>query len=71
MSSETNSEKPVPEVLSVGKTEAARLLGVSLRTVDRLIAMKQLPVRRLGRRVLIPRSGLQSLMRADHPTQAA
>lgn len=29
------------------------MLGVSLRTVDRLIAVRQLPVRRLGRRVLI------------------
>ena len=71
MTSEMNLEKPVPEVLSVGKVEAARLLGVRLRTVDRLIAMKHLPVRRLGRRVLIPRTGLQALMRADHPTQAA
>jgi excisionase family DNA binding protein len=71
MTIKTGTESAVPEVLSVGKVEAARLLGVSLRTVDRLIALKHLPVRRLGRRVLIPRSSLQNLMRADHPTQAA
>jgi len=47
------------------------MLGVSIRTVDRLIALKQLPVRRLGRRVLIPRNSLQSFLRADHPTKAA
>jgi hypothetical protein len=40
-------------------------------TIDRLIALKELPVRRLGRRVVIPRNGLQNLLRADHPTQAA
>jgi excisionase family DNA binding protein len=47
------------------------MLGVSLRTVDRLIAMKELPVRRLGRRVLIPRNGVHNLLRSDHPTKAA
>ena len=58
-----------PEALALSKLEAARMLGVSLRTVDRLIALKHLQVRRLGRRVLIPRYSLQSLLRADHPTQ--
>lgn len=58
-----------PEALALSKLEAARMLGVSLRTVDRLIALKHLQVRRLGRRVLIPRNSLQSLLRADHPTQ--
>lgn len=58
------------ETLAMGKLEAARMLGVSVRTVDRLIALKQLPVRRLGRRVLIARTSLQSLLRTDHPTKA-
>jgi excisionase family DNA binding protein len=61
----------VPEALALSKLEAARMLGVSLRTVDRLMALKHLQVRRLGRRVLIPRNSLQGLLRADHPTQAA
>jgi excisionase family DNA binding protein len=61
----------VPEVLALSKLDAARMLGVSVRTVDRLIALKQLPVRRLGRRVLIPRHSLQGLLRADHPTQGS
>jgi len=60
-----------PEPVAVSKAEAAEMLGVSLRTVDRLIALKELPVRRLGRRVLIPRNGLHNLLRSDHPTKAA
>ena len=45
--------------------------GGPVRTVDRLIALKELPVRRLGRRVLIPRNGVHNLLRSDHPTKAA
>jgi excisionase family DNA binding protein len=60
-----------PEPVAVSKAEAAEMLGVSVRTVDRLIALKELPVRRLGRRVLIPRNGLHNLLRSDHPTKAA
>ena len=71
MAAETQHLEPMPEALALSKLEAARMLGVSLRTVDRLIALKQLPVRRLGRRVLIPRNNLQSLLRSDHPTQSA
>jgi len=59
------------EAMALSKTEAARVLGVSLRTVDRLIALKRLPVRRFGRRVLIQRSALRELFRRDHPTQSA
>jgi len=55
--------------IAITKQEAAQMLGVSLRTIDRLIALKELQVRRLGRRVLIPRTALESLMHRDHPTQ--
>jgi excisionase family DNA binding protein len=71
MAEDTSVFERVPEVLALSKVDAARVLGVSVRTVDRLIALKQLPVRRLGRRVLIPRNSLQGLLRADHPTKAA
>jgi excisionase family DNA binding protein len=71
MATETPYLERVPEALALSKLEAARMLGVSLRTVDRLIALKQLPVRRLGRRVVIPRNSLQSLLKADRRTQAA
>ena len=62
-------ESDDPIVLS--KHEAALFLRVSLRTIDRLIALKELQVRRLGRRVLIPRASLENFLRSDHPTQTA
>ena len=71
MTTEGSAIERAPEVLAMSKLEAARMLGVSVRTVDRLIALKHLPVRRLGRRVLIPRNGLQNLLRGDHSTKAA
>jgi excisionase family DNA binding protein len=71
MGAETSGMERASEALAINKLEAARMLGVSVRTVDRLIALKHLPVRRLGRRVLIPRNGLQNLLRGDHSTKAA
>ena len=71
MAADTSVLERKPEALALSKLDAARMLGVSIRTVDRLIALKQLPVRRLGRRVLIPRNGLLALLRSDHPTKAA
>jgi excisionase family DNA binding protein len=71
MATETPCLERIPEALALSKLQAARVLGVSLRTVDRLIALKQLPVRRLGRRVLIPRNNLLGLLRSDHPTKSA
>jgi len=52
----------------LSKREAARMLSVSLRTVDNLIACRELPARRVGRRVLIPRRALEEFARRDHPT---
>lgn len=37
------------ESLVVGKSEAARLLGLSVDTIDRLIADRELPAARLSR----------------------
>ncbi len=71
MATEPSVVERAPDVLAISKLEAARMLGVSLRTVDRLIALKQLAVRRLGRRVLVPRNSLQFLLRSDHPTKDA
>jgi excisionase family DNA binding protein len=58
------------EPILVSKKEAARALSVSIRTVDNLIASKELAVRRVGRRCLIPRRSLEEFARRDHPTQA-
>jgi excisionase family DNA binding protein len=55
----------------VSKRDAASLLGVCLRSIDNYIATKELPCRRLGRRVLIPHSALVAFARHDHlPTSA-
>ena len=43
----TDTRKPgperVPEALTLSKVEAARMLGISLRTIDRLIADEAAP----------------------------
>jgi len=54
------------EAVLISKKEAARLLSLSLRTIDNLIAMKQLAARRVGRRVLISRQELEKFARRDH-----
>jgi excisionase family DNA binding protein len=56
------------ERLAYTKNEAALTLGLSLRTIDNLIATKELTARRIGRRVLIPASALRALLRCDHET---
>ena len=52
----------------MSKRDAAKALSVSLRTVDNLIASKELAVRRVGRRCLIPRRALEDFARRDHST---
>jgi excisionase family DNA binding protein len=61
-----NSSNPLALKLQYSRDEAAMLLGISERTLDRLIAEKELLVRRIGRRVLVPKDALQSFMRRDH-----
>ena len=48
------------------KREAAQLLSVSVRSVDYLIFSRQLPSRRIGRRVLIHRDAIEQFARRDH-----
>lgn len=54
--------------LLVGKKEAAALLGVCTRTVENLVARKELPCRRIGRRTLIPFAALVQFAKRDHAT---
>jgi len=56
------------DAILVSKRKAAEALSVSLRTVDNLIASKELAVRRVGRRCLIPRRALEDFARRDHST---
>jgi excisionase family DNA binding protein len=55
-----------PARLLLSVKEAASALGLSPRTIHSLIAAKQLPVRRIGRRVLIHHRDLEQFARRDH-----
>jgi excisionase family DNA binding protein len=53
------------ETLAFSRREAADSLGLSLRGIDYLLAQGRLCGRRIGRRVLIPRSELDRLLCPD------
>lgn len=57
--------------ISYTKTEAAKALGVSARTIDNLIAAKELKSRKVRGRILIPADSLHGLLRNDHRTARA
>jgi excisionase family DNA binding protein len=65
------AELSVNEKLLIGRREAAAALSISQRALDYLVANKQLQVRRIGSRVLIPRSELLRFARVDHPEPIA
>ncbi len=52
-------------VLAVGLAEAARRLGLSIRTVATLVARCQLASRKVGRRRIIPVVALEAFVRSD------
>lgn len=52
----------------ISRLEASHLLSISLRHLTALIASGQLPIRRLGRRVLISQAALANFAKRDHPT---
>lgn len=56
--------------LAYSKAEVSSLLSISLRTLDNLIARKEITVRRIGRRVLIPYTSVAAFLRCDHSTIA-
>jgi hypothetical protein len=49
------------------RKEAAFSLGVSIRSVDYLIAKEELATRRIGRKVLVTRESLRLFARGNHP----
>jgi excisionase family DNA binding protein len=57
------------ERLLIPKREAATMLGLSIRTLETLISLKELPARRIGRRCLIERQALERFARRDHLTK--
>jgi excisionase family DNA binding protein len=59
----------VTETLLVSKRDAAAMLGVSVRTLENLISLKELPARHIGRRCLLERQVLERFARRDHVIQ--
>ena len=55
----------VPKIL-ISKRDAALALSLSIRTIENLIARKELTARRVGRRTLVVASSLESFARKDH-----
>jgi excisionase family DNA binding protein len=51
----------------LSRREAAQLLSLSVRTIDHLIKSKEIVVRRVGRRRLIPAIEVERFTRRDHP----
>lgn len=62
---------PPEAKLLVGREEAAVRLSLSVRSVDYLLADRQLKFRRIGGRVLIPIAELERFARTDHPQRIA
>jgi excisionase family DNA binding protein len=49
-------------VIAVGMVEAARRLGLSVRTVAALVSSRELPSRKVGRRRIIPVTALEAFV---------
>ena len=56
----------VPDKVLYTKREAAQLLSISVRSLDYLIFSRQMPTRRIGRRVLVHRDAIEHFARRDH-----
>ena len=61
---------PMDKML-VSQEEAAQLLSISKRSVEYLVATRQLPTRRIGTRALIPIEEVRRFARFDHPDRMA
>lgn len=55
----------------VSREDAAEMLSISPRAIDYLVSTRQLDVRRIGARVLIPTSELKRFSRSNHPERLA
>jgi hypothetical protein len=53
------------ERLAVSIQHAARMLDVSPRTIENYLRAKILPVRKIGRRTVIPVGALKAFLRSD------
>lgn len=58
---------PAPEVLLYSRKLAAAALSISVRSLDYLIERGELPIRRIGKKVLVPVADLRRFAKGDHP----
>jgi len=63
MAQRAEHARPERKRLLLSKAEACYALNISQRKLDYLIADKAIPVRRIGRRVLISRQALEHFAR--------
>ncbi|MHB1445425.1 MAG: helix-turn-helix domain-containing protein [Acidimicrobiales bacterium] len=68
----TGPERPVaPEALTVSVEEAARILGISRALAYELARRRELPVLRLGRRLVVPAARLRQMVDGVSPDTRA
>jgi excisionase family DNA binding protein len=60
-----------PDRLAVSIREAAAMLGISPRSVQKYVAANLLPARKIGRRTVIPFSALEAFLQNDQPSPSA
>jgi excisionase family DNA binding protein len=54
--------------IAVSVREAAAMLSISPRTIQNHIRTGTLPVRKIGRRTVIPMRALEAFLRTDQPS---
>ncbi|MBI3934963.1 MAG: helix-turn-helix domain-containing protein [Acidobacteria bacterium] len=59
------------EQILVSRLDAAKALSISVRGLDYLIAQGKIPVRKLGKRTLIPRAALERFSRGSEAAPEA
>ena len=55
--------------LLFNKKETAAMLGLSVRSVEYLLASRELDYRKIGRKTLIPKATLVRFAAGDHPIE--
>jgi excisionase family DNA binding protein len=57
------------QAVLLNRSDVAKLLNLSLRTIDSLLARGELKTRKVGRRVLIPRQDVERFARMASTTK--
>jgi excisionase family DNA binding protein len=60
------SKAAAPEPLTMTVDEAAQKLGISRNTAYACARSGQLPIIRLGKRMLVPRVAFEAMVRGEH-----